>query len=204
MPYEFKTDSVLYQPQKRRRVELQEVRFRDLDTLYTKAYPIACPPVQLAAICSDDRPFRQQAAEERDLLGCEPATPTRTWKLALQSRSWSQLESEEGERRVLEGRSLLVQGIAGTGKTTFCQGIVERLTSAGERVDIISKTHVASRRAGGVTADHWVRRHVINGCPKCSVLWIDEISQIDVGLLLQICKLTFSSSIRFILSGDFN
>ncbi len=30
-----------------------------------------------------------------------------------------------------------------------------------------------------------------------------EISQIDVGLLLQICKLTFSSNIRFLLSGDF-
>ncbi len=45
---------------------------------------------------------------------------------------------------------------------------------------------------------------MINGCPKCTVLWIDEISQIDVGLLLQICKLTFSSNIRFLLSGDFN
>ena len=54
VPYELKTDSVLYQPQKRRRVELDQVRFRDLDTLYTKAYPIACPPVQLQAICSDD------------------------------------------------------------------------------------------------------------------------------------------------------
>jgi len=103
----------------------------------------------------------------------------------------------------MEKGSLFVQGIAGTGKTTYCQGIVERLQASGERVDIISKTHVASRRAGGVTADHWVRRHVINGSPKCTVLWIDEISQIDVGLLLQICKLTFCG-IHFILSGDFN
>ena len=105
---------------------------------------------------------------------------------------------------MLEKESLFVQGIAGTGKTTYCQGIVERLKAAGERVDVISKTHVASRRAGGVTADHWVRRHVVNGSPKCTVLWIDEISQIDVGLLLQICKLTFCANMRFILSGDFN
>jgi hypothetical protein len=158
----------------------------------------------MKAICSEDHPFRQQAAVERDLLSCEPEPPARTWDLMLKARGWSQLEPEEGERRLLEGNSLLVQGIAGTGKTTYCQGLVERLKAAGERVDIISKTHVASRRAGGVTADHWVRRHVINGCPKCTVLWIDEISQIDVGLLLQICKLTFSSSIRFLLSGDFN
>jgi hypothetical protein len=120
------------------------------------------------------------------------------------SRDWQECAAEEGERRVMEKGSLFVQGIAGTGKTTFCQGIVERLQAAGERVDIISKTHVASKRAGGVTADHWVRRHVINGSPKCTVLWIDEISQIDAGLLLQICKLTFCENIRFILSSDFN
>ena len=99
---------------------------------------------------------------------------------------------------------MFVQGIAGTGKTTYVQGIVERLRAAGEKVDIISKTHVASRRAGGVTADHWVRRHVINGSTKCTVLWIDEISQLDVGLLLQISKLCFCEGFRFILSGDFN
>jgi predicted PilT family ATPase len=61
---------------------------------------------------------------------------------------------EEGERRVLEGSSLLVTGIAGTGKTHFLQGVVERLRTRGKIVDIISKTHVASRRAGGVTTDH--------------------------------------------------
>ena len=96
-----------------------------------------------------------------------------------------------------------MQGIAGTGKTYFVQGIVERLRGQGKRVDIISKTHVASRRAGGVTADHWVRRYVLAGCPRCDVLWIDEISQLDVGLWLQITNLTYTG-MRFILSGDFN
>jgi hypothetical protein len=54
-----------------------------------------------------------------------------------------------------------------------------------------------------VTADHWVRKHVINGRCTCDVLWVDEISQIDVGLLLQLSKLTFSG-LQFLLSGDFN
>ena len=48
------------------------------------------------------------------------------------SRDWQECAAEEGERRVMEKGSLFVQGIAGTGKTTFCQGIVERLT-AGRR-----------------------------------------------------------------------
>ena len=94
----------------------------------------------------------------------------------------------------MRGESLLVLGIAGTGKTTYVQGIVERLRHSGKRVDVISKTHTASRRAGGVTAEHWVRRHVLHGAATCDYLWIDEISQVDVCLLNQLGKLTFTSS----------
>jgi hypothetical protein len=103
----------------------------------------------------------------------------------------------------MEGGSLLCTGIAGTGKTTYVRGIVERLRKDGKVVDIISKTHTASRRAGGVTADHWVRRHVMHGVPRCDVLWIDEISQLDVGLWLQVNKLA-NTAMQFLLSGDFN
>ncbi len=206
LPYELRTDSVIFRPQKRRKIELDKVTYRDLDTLYTRAYPIARPPVQMAAISSNNHPFRQCKAMEKNMLSgsAELFSPSRTWDLKLRPREWRDGDPQQGERWVLEKQSLLVLGIAGTGKTTYCQGIVERLQAAGETVNIISKTHVASRRAGGVTADHWVRRHVINGAPKCTVLWIDEISQIDVGLLLHICKLTYSQNIRFILSGDFN
>ena len=211
IPYELKTDSVLFKAKKRSPVELDKLTFRDLGTLYTKSFPLARPILQLGVAISENKPFRQARARDSDLLrtrGCEESlTPQRSSETPTTSpkpRPWQECTPEEGERRVLDKESLFVQGIAGTGKTTYCQGIVERLQAAGERVDIISKTHVASRRAGGCTADHWVRRHVINGSPKCTVLWIDEISQIDVGLLLQICKLTFCQNIRFILSGDFN
>ena len=236
VPYEIKTDSVLFKAKKRKPVELDKLTFRDLSTIFTRGYPLARPTLQLTVVSSENKPFRQNKACEEDLLrgcsgfaatqrGCYESvtgllqnvttqggcvgfgTPQRLSQNATTSpkpRIWQECSPEEGERRVLEKESLFVQGIAGTGKTTYCQGIAERLKAAGERVDVISKTHVASRRAGGVTADHWVRRHVINGSPKCTVLWIDEISQIDVGLLLQICKLTFCANIRFILSGDFN
>lgn len=205
VPYELKTDSVLYQPKKRRRVELDQLRFRDLDTLYTKSEPRARrPPVQIQAICSEDFPFRKAAARENDLMKMDPQPPQRRVWLTLAQRCWNTVNAEEGERRALAGQGLMVMGIAGTGKTTFCKGIVERLQAQGEVVHVISKTHVASKRAGGVTADHWVRRHVVNGTPTCNVLWIDEISQLDCGLLLQLCKLTFTSNFRFIISGDFN
>jgi hypothetical protein len=79
---------------------------------------------------------------------------------------WRDLGEVEAEERVLRGESLLLLGIAGTGKTFRAQGIVERLRRDGTRVDVISKTHTASRRAGGSTADHWVRRHTLCGCKK--------------------------------------
>ncbi len=205
IPLELRTDSVLFKPRKRDPVRLDELTFRDLDTLYTRGFPLARPPVQLTQIPSTEHPFRQAAATEGDRLtgGCGGNFCPWT-AIQLQPRDYRDCSPEEGERRVLGGESLLVLGIAGVGKTHYCRGVVERLRAAGEKVDIISKTHIASRRAGGVTADHWVRRNVVNGSPKCTVLWIDEISQIDVGLLLQICKLTYAGNIRFLLSGDFN
>jgi hypothetical protein len=105
---------------------------------------------------------------------------------------------------VLDGGSLYARGIAGTGKTHYIQTIVEQLRGQGKRVEIISKTHTASRRAGGKTADHWVRKHVLNGCCTADVIWVDEISQLDVGLLAQLNKLTYTSSVRWLLSGDFH
>jgi hypothetical protein len=117
--------------------------------------------------------------------------------------TWRYLDEAAAEERVLRGEGLLVLGIAGTGKTHYMQGIVERLRRSGKRVDIISKTHTASRRACGVTADHWVRRHMLHGSASCDYLWIDEISQVDLGLLNQIAKLCFTP-VSFLLSWDFH
>ena len=69
--------------------------------------------------------------------------------------------TEEGATcAVLNGLSLLVLGIAGVGKTHSVQELVKKFRDAGKCVDIISKTHTASQRAGEVTADHYVRRHL--------------------------------------------
>ena len=111
---------------------------------------------------------------------------------------------EEAEHKVLaDGQSLLVGGSPGTGKTYPCQGLVEMLRSQGKKVDVISKTHSASARAGGCTADHWVRRHVIHGSSGANVLWIDEVGQLDVELLAALSRLTFLET-QLIISGDFN
>ena len=110
-----------------------------------------------------------------------------------------ELDVTEAARRVINGESLLCQGIAGTGKTTCVQGLVQELRALGRTVAIISKTHTASQRAGGVTADHWVRRNVLHGCAVADTVWLDECFQLETELWAQLNKL---SGRQWILSGD--
>jgi hypothetical protein len=146
--------------------------------------------------------FRCADAQERDRMISNPGLPERKAEKPGTHTAWRDLGEVEAEERVLRGESLLLLGIAGTGKTHFIQGVVERLRHSGKRMDVISKTHTASRRAGGATADHWVRRHVLHGSASCDYLWIDEVSQVDIGLLNQIAKLCWAG-VQFLLSGDF-
>ncbi len=140
--YEFKTDSVLYKPLKKTIPRLATLAFRDLDTLRDAHDPPlkrtktlktlwasgAPEPVFLMTACpSDELVFRVQVAAESDPLKSNPGLPERSWELTPPTRDWSLLEPEEGERRVLEGGSLLCTGIAVTGKTTYMRGLVERL-----------------------------------------------------------------------------
>jgi Cdc6-like AAA superfamily ATPase len=111
---------------------------------------------------------------------------------------------EDAESKVIvKGQSLLVLGSPGTGKTTLLQGVTERLRSRGKIVDIISKTHCASARAGGCTADHWIRKKMINGTCSADFVWIDEISQMDCELIAALNRLTYTN-VKFLISGDFN
>ena len=52
-----------------------------------------------------------------------------------------------------------------------------------------------------MTCDIFVRRRILSGNPNIDVLWIDEVSQLDISLLTQIAKLQWLG-VQFILSGD--
>jgi hypothetical protein len=208
VPFELKTDSCLFRPLKRRKVELSTLRVCELHLLRDRHEPAERmrrldDRAPMTPNPSHEFAFRCAAAEERDRMISDPGMPERNAETPAAAVAWTDLGETEAEERVLRGESLLVLGIAGTGKTTYVQGIVERLRCAGKRVDVISKTHTASRRAGGATADHWVRRHVLHGTASCDYLWVDEVSQVDVGLLNQIAKL-FWAGVKFLLSGDFH
>ena len=208
VPYELKTDSCLFRPQKRRKVPLAELRFQDLASIRARFEP--APGMRrlderalVAHNPSSELVFRCGPAGESDRLKMQPAMPHRSTESPGNSGlAWEDLDLQSAEERVMRGQGLLLVGIAGTGKTHAMAAIVERLRAAGRTVDVISKTHMASRRAGGTTADHWVRRHLLHGTTTCDALWIDECGQVDVGIWAQLAKLSFAG-VQVLLSGDF-
>jgi hypothetical protein len=59
--------------------------------------------------------------------------------------------------------------------------------------------------AGGDTADHFMWRHVREGATGADVIWVDEISMLDIGLLQDLSHASFREPpIQWLLSGDFN
>jgi hypothetical protein len=204
--YQMKTDSCLFRSLQRARTEvLESLTFRGLDLRerfepcrgerrLDDYHPLVVPS-------SEELVYKVQDATPQDLMQMNPGHPKRDASYAHTRAVMRELDQEEATRRVLAGESLLIEGIAGTGKSYFAQQLVQALRAQGKSVAIMSKTHTASSRIGGCTADHWVRRHILNGAATADVLWVDECYQLETNLWSQLNRL---SGRQFILSGDPN
>jgi hypothetical protein len=111
------------------------------------------------------------------------------------------LSEEQARQHVLEGNCLLVEGWPGTGKTTSMREWVKAL---GKRVFVIAKTHQQCSNWGPecLTAGHFNRKYVMNGCCPCDVLVCEECTMLNAYLWSSIvkCKLLGAT---IICCGDF-
>ena len=75
----------------------------------------------------EEKVFRVNEAKEFDLMKMQPNGPNRKGTYTHEDFQWNDVNTEEAERIVINGGSLLVLGIAGTGKSTFVKKLVESL-----------------------------------------------------------------------------
>jgi hypothetical protein len=202
---EYKTDSILVTPPARRKRKVEALwglTYDDLSGLRDRFEGKArrlneyCPLTQNTGT---NRVFRFWDAEERDWMKTNPDLPRRKGVLEWTALRWTDLNEAEAEQRAVNGGSLLVEGPPGSGKSHLCKRIAEQLKAAGKKVAVISKTHVASSRVGGVTADHFVKRYILHGVCNYDVVWVEEFGQIDVALW---CELNKLKQVQWLLSGD--
>jgi len=201
--YEIKTDSCLYKPGKKAKGILEELTFKELrlrDKFEKSGMKRLNEHCTLSIPDCDLRVYRVTDAQQSDLMKMDPQMPRRDATFTWAPRRWRELSEEQATKAVLNGANLFVQGIAGTGKTFFVKELVLQLRALGKQIDIIAKTHTASARAGGCTADHYVRRSILHGCCTADVIWVEEVSQIECSLWAQCNKVNK----QWILSGDFN
>jgi len=170
---EFKTDSIMFKLRKRRLLDITAITYKDLAKLRTRycgLNKLNCY-TNLTPNPNEEPIFRMHQAVESDYMKTDPARPMRGHMLAGQVElAWVEPDVDTHED------SLLILGPPGTGKSHTCLKIIERLRRT-KRVEVMSKTWVASQRIGGVTADHWVQRYLNRGTPSIDYILIDEISQ---------------------------
>jgi hypothetical protein len=137
--YEFKTDSVLYRPPKRARTDALETlcfkdRLRDLfEPAGQRRLDEYC---SLPVPDSDELVFRVAAATEADLLKMNPGRPARAAGYVHHQPSMREVDEAEARRLVINGENLLVEGIAGVGKTHLLQSLTAELRALGKTVAI--------------------------------------------------------------------
>ena len=127
---------MLFKPIKRQIIDLNTVRYRDLHLL--RQQYTAVPGVRklderfdIAPILSEEPVFRTHPATETDFLNCAANEPRRAAMAPLVARKWKYITSAEEE--ILGGGSVFIEGVAGAGKTTLAQGIIERQRSLGKK-----------------------------------------------------------------------
>ena len=186
---QIKTDCVLYQdvPLKHRKTlqrVAEEVTYEDGSPMYR-----FLAEGELTPLLVNDSERLPMASSEPEPL-----------------RKWQTIAEGDLEAHVLSGQSVLITGMPGTGKTFRARSLIARLRAEGKIVEVVSKTHASVANLGANaharTADYFTRRFIKNGATRCNVLFIEEVTMIDVYLWAELGKLHYSG-VQTILLGDF-
>ena len=166
--YEFKTDSILFDPGKNSnkiKDALESTTFGDLPGLYNNLVKAKQNRLdeysKVDGVKSDNKVFRCYEANEDDRLHCKRQLPVTEADTPDIKEEWKDADPIQC---IEKGESLLLLGRPGTGKSTLTNQLVEILEGKGQHVICAAKTHVAaSRLKNGISLNHFVNSKVKRG-----------------------------------------
>ena len=168
-----------------------------------KEPPIRCNERVFHAACMDKEKL------EKTRLHGEYDLPTTQASPPEACVEWTWLTKEDAKEKVLNGESVFISGIGGTGKSYFMKELVKELQENGLHVMVIAKCHVATLNAGqglapnsSMTAQGFVHHHSNGGFTQ-GVLVLEELMTMDTGLLHAISSRK-KMGVQFIVLGDRN
>ena len=185
-----------------------EVQFRQLHNLNWSYEPPLfgerrrlLEPLRMAAIDSHEPVFRfctggllLGACKLPDIPEAETFDPP----------EFEDVDEEQAKEMALRGQSVLMLGVAGTGKTYFTKEIVRELREQGKQVIVIAKTHAAVQNAEGTcAATSFCHKYVKNGTCSADTIVVEEVGMIDAGIWADLGKLQMLGK-QWILVGDLN
>ena len=189
------TDSILFQPaklRKKRCLEIADTQFRDLKR------PRNLAPTAVQTVDSEELVYRVEEKDKR--LHGQYKLPTRqNFPVAVDHREWTDVDPHEA---IARGESIYIEGRPGTGKSHLARELIEFLRGQGKRVAVVSKCHTAALNMSGVTVQHFCFKYVLHGSFQGDYVVLDEVSQLELGLWIQLNKLSFVG-VKWILLGDF-
>jgi len=152
--FEFKTDSILDQPRKRKRPDLFRLSFKDLHTIREMYEPAMKKTrrldqhCEMVALSSETLVFKVDVANAEDMMKSNPNLLQRACLFRPISTPLAYIERTpiEGELIVMQGGSLFVKEIAGVRNSFYCNKLVERPRAANVKVDACAKTHTLQVR----------------------------------------------------------
>lgn len=133
-----------------------------------------------------------------------PTLPAATWQTHYEPLEGPDSFKDRIVGHVLRGGSMIVEGLAGTGKSVVLRAVQAALEHAGVKCQAICLTHTGARNIGSKasTAHSFVIKHVLYGTFGGKVVLVDEISFMSLDLLAALEHLRLKD-VRLICFGDF-
>jgi len=149
---------------------------------------------------------RSEMTTERRLKGVYQL-PTRSDPAPRPAAPWRDVGEEEAEAHVLNGGSLIVEALAGCGKSTFLRKMAVKLRAQNKTVHMMALTHVAVANLEdekAMTLARWTHAYGQGVKNRPDVVIVDELSFVCPFLYSHMATLLHHAQCQCIFAGDWN